>query len=247
MQSPKAVARTFTHYALHHPQSNFRVMHFAQVPGSIKRSSEVRSGTEQLYRSKKLLIPMVLFADHVLPFVAASYLAHWTIQSGAYLREISHLGSRCENSTAALQQMAATSDDRVQLVGTAGEWKQYRKALDSTVQASKDIIDKHDLSHFFKDLDREGIATVDEDGSLWMDLSEDGEPLRIGLSASNVLAAGSNPQLAYKFLLARTRGVLKSPKHSRETMLEFDQDWTYAPTHLRRNRHRLGEDHRLWR
>jgi hypothetical protein len=31
--------------------------------------------------------------------------------------------------------------------------------------------------------------------------------------------------LAYKFLLARTAGVLKSPKHSRETMLEFKQDW----------------------
>ena len=101
-----------------------------------------------------------------------------------------------------------------------------RKALDSTVQASKAIIDKHDLSHFFKDLDREGTATVDEDGSAWMDLLEDGEPLRIGLSANNALAAGSNPQLAYKFLLARTRGVLKSPKHRRETMLEFDQDWT---------------------
>jgi hypothetical protein len=59
-----------------------------------------------------------------------------------------------------------------------------------------------------------------------MDLWEDGEPLRVGLSASNALAAGSNPQLAYRFMLARTRGVLKSPKHSRETMLEFDQDWS---------------------
>ena len=221
MQSPKAVARTFTHYALHHPQSNFRVMHFAQVPGSIKRSSEVRSGTEQLYRSKKLLIPMVLFADHVLPFVAASYLVTGRFNPEHTFEKYPTSGPGVE-----LQQVAATSDDCVQLVGTAGEWKQYRKALDSTVQASKDIIDKHDLSHFFKDLDREGIATVDEDGSLWMDLWEGGEPLRIGLSASNALAAGSNPQLAYKFLLARTRGILKSPKHSRETMLEFDQDWT---------------------
>jgi len=114
----------------------------------------------------------------------------------------------------------------VQLVGTPGEWKHYRKALESTVQASKDIVDKHELSHFLKDLDREGTATVDEDGSLWMDLWEDGEPLRVGLSASNTLAAGSSPQLAYKFLLARTRGVLKSAKHSRETMLEFERDWT---------------------
>src|SRR5208283_5877040 len=73
MTSPKAVARTFTRYALHHPESNFRVLHFAQVPGTIKRSSEVRAGTEQLVRSKKWLVPMLIFADHELPFVAATY------------------------------------------------------------------------------------------------------------------------------------------------------------------------------
>jgi hypothetical protein len=201
-------------------------MHFAQVPGTIKRSSEVRSGTEQLYHSKKLLIPMVLFADHVLPLVAASYLLTGRFNPEHTFEKYPTSGPDVQNSTAALKPRAATSGGRVQLVGTSSEWKQYRKALDSTVQANQDIIDKHDLSHFFKDLDREGTATVDEDGSLWMDLWEDGEPLRVGLSASNALAAGSNPQLAYRFMLARTRGVLKSPKHSRETMLEFDQDWS---------------------
>jgi hypothetical protein len=225
MESPKAVARTFTNYALHHPQSNFRVMHFAQVPGTIKRSREVRSGTEQLYHSKKFLVPMALFADHVLPFVAASYLLTGRFNPEHTFEKYPTCGPDVQNSTVALQQAAATPDDRVQLVGTSNEWKRYRKALDSTVQASQDVIDKHALSHFFKDLDRRGTATVDEDGSLWMDLREDGEPLRVGLSASNALAAGSNPQLAYKFLLARTRAVLKSTKHSRETMPEFDQDW----------------------
>ena len=72
MTSPKAVARTFSHYAQDHPESNFRVLHF-QLPGTIKRSTEPRSGTEH-YHSKKLLIPMVIFADHELPVVAAAYL-----------------------------------------------------------------------------------------------------------------------------------------------------------------------------
>jgi hypothetical protein len=31
--------------------------------------------------------------------------------------------------------------------------------------------------------------------------------------------------LAYELLLARSNRVLKSPKHSRETMPEFKQDW----------------------
>jgi len=72
--SPKAIARSFTRYAKRHPEARFRVLHFAQIPGTIKRSSVARTGTEQLFRSKKLLVPMLIFADHVLPFVAASYI-----------------------------------------------------------------------------------------------------------------------------------------------------------------------------
>ncbi len=51
------------------------------------------------------------------------------------------------------------------------------------------------------------------------------ESSRLGLSASNVLASDSDSRLAYELLLARVGRVLKSPKHSRETMLEFKDDW----------------------
>src|SRR5215469_1295780 len=71
MTSPKAIARSFVRYGVKNPELNLRVMHFAQVPGTIKRSSDVRSGTEQLYRSKKFLIPMLIFADYGVPAVAA--------------------------------------------------------------------------------------------------------------------------------------------------------------------------------
>ncbi|MGH9537481.1 MAG: hypothetical protein ACRD3H_06145, partial [Terriglobales bacterium] len=74
MTSPKAIARSFTRYAKRHPEAHFRVLHFTQIPGTIKRSTVARTGTEQLFRSKKLLVPMLIFADHVLPFVAASYV-----------------------------------------------------------------------------------------------------------------------------------------------------------------------------
>jgi hypothetical protein len=224
IESPKAVARTFARYALHHPESNFRVMHFAQVPGTIKRSSEVRAGTEQLYRSKKLLIPMVLFADHALPFVVASYLLTGRFNPEHTFEKYPTPGPDVENFTVRLG--AGSSNERAQLIGTPNEWKQYRKGLDSMVQANKNVISKNDLSHFFKYLDHTGTATIDENGSIWMYLWEYGEPLKVGLSANNALAPDSNPELAYKFLLARTYGVLKSPKHSRETMLEFEQDWT---------------------
>jgi hypothetical protein len=47
----------------------------------------------------------------------------------------------------------------------------------------------------------------------------------VGLSANNILGQSSDAQLAYSLLLWRANGVLKSPKHSRETMPEFERDW----------------------
>jgi len=71
MTSPKAAARSFTHYAAEHPELDLRVLHFSQAPGTIKRSSECRSGTEQLYHSKKLAIPLAVLAWQSVPAVAA--------------------------------------------------------------------------------------------------------------------------------------------------------------------------------
>jgi hypothetical protein len=226
MTSPKAVARTFTHYALRHPESNFRVMHFAQVTGTIQRSSEVRAGTEQLYRSKKLLVPMVLFAGHELPFAAASYLLTGRFNPEHEFEKYPAAGPSTEDFTPPpMLQAAASLEERQQIVGSSPEWKEYKSELNAIVDSNKAELDRHDLSHFLKQLDRTGAASVDSDGSVWMEVVEDGEPLKVGVSANNALAHGSNPHLSYKFLLARTAGVLKSPKHSRETMLEFRQDW----------------------
>jgi len=226
MTSPKAVARTFTHYAQRHPEINLRVMHFAQVPGTIKRSSEVRAGTEQLFRSKKLLIPMAVFANEALPFVAASYVLTGRFNPGKEFEKHPAADLAPENlSSFPRLQTVALQDERTQIVGTSIEWKNYRKAFESEIEENRDSPEVRDRSRFFKVLDEQGTASVDSDGAAWMQLSENGESFRVGVSASNVLARESNPRLSYQLLLARTSVFLKGPKHRRETMLEFHQDW----------------------
>ena len=226
MTSPKAVARSFTHYAQRHPEINLRVMHFAQVPGTIKRSSEVRAGTEQLFRSKKLLIPMVVFANEALPVVAASYVltGRFNPEKEFEKHPASDLAPQSASPSPRLQDVAL-QDGRTQIVGTSAEWKSYRQAFKSEIEENRDSAEVHDRSRFFKFLDEKGTASVDADGAVWMQLSGNGESIRVGVSASNVLARDSNQQLSHKLLLARTSTFLKSPKHRRETMLEFHQDW----------------------
>jgi len=238
MTSPKAVARTFTHYAERHPEAHFRVFHFAQVPGTIKRSRECHAGTEQLYRSK-LIVPMLIFGSHELPFVAASYLltgrfnAQHTFEQHPSL-EASQANSQIqlakfqEEDTQAGQLETIREEERARIVGTSKEWKEYKTALRAILkedEREETIPDRKDLNRYFKRLDARGTPAADANGALWLDIPMNGETLRVGLSAGNLLASESDANLANELVLARARDVLKSPKHRRETMAEFKRDW----------------------
>ena len=182
---------------------------------------------------------MILFADHELPFVAASYLLtgrfnpeheleqHPGIESADIHQEIE--AARAEKDVSREAQLeAVVSQESAELVGTAKEWKQYREELGSLTNdaISREIIPNYDfLGRLYKYLDRAGTLSVDTNGALWLDLSQGGKPSRIGLSASNIFAAGSDSQWAYALTLARADHYLKSPKHSREIMPEFKNDW----------------------
>jgi len=113
-------------------------------------------------------------------------------------------------------------------VGTAKEWKEYRAAFGSLADEAilREVIPNRDfLDRLFKYLDYAGTPTVDANGVLWLDLSPGGKPSRLGLSASNLFAPGTDSQWAYALTLARANHYLKSPKHSREIMPEFKNDW----------------------
>ncbi|MFZ0523565.1 MAG: hypothetical protein WAL95_21235 [Candidatus Acidiferrales bacterium] len=241
MTSPKAVARTFTHYAQEHPELDLRVLHFSQVPGTIKRSSECRSGTEQLYHSKKLVIPLAVLAWQSVPAVTASYLitgrfnpehqfeAHPSVRAAGGDEDLAAAGDATRDYTVSVEQLATEQklpDESI--VGSKDEWKDYHDEFNDIVeQAIHDelIPDRGYLKHVFKQLGEAGTLSVDPDGALWVRWTDSQPAGRVGLSASNIFAADSDAQIAYQIVLARVESELDSPKHSRETMLEFKQDW----------------------
>ncbi|HEX4542396.1 MAG TPA: hypothetical protein VH114_04445 [Candidatus Acidoferrum sp.] len=238
MTSPKAIARSFTHFAERHPEERLRVLHFAQLPGTIKRSSECRAGTEQLYHSKKLLVPMLIFADYGVPVVAASYLL-----TGRFNPE-----HEFEEHPAVKPAVSVDQMERTRIVGTSEEWRTYRTALDSVAEEAireENIPGRGYLNRSFNRLDNMGTPSVDGHGALWMEIPDRGEIIRVGLSASNILAYGSDSRTAYELILSRAAQILKSPKHGRETMLEFRQDWVLLQSARAKNSISIARANRL--
>jgi len=239
MTSPKAVARSFAHYANRHPSTEYRVVHFAQLPGTIKRSSECRSGTEQLYHSKKLLLPMAFFFPHALGVVTGSYLltGRFNIErefdqhATASETELGHelKVAKSDDETGIADQLAAAeAKERADVVGTPMEWKAYRESfgamVDDAVQQGV-LRDRDALGHVFERINSHGEPMIDDQGRLWMQVTEDGRTARVGLTPANIFAPGSDRTLAYQVLLADVNEVLKSPAHRRATLPEFQGTW----------------------
>ena len=241
MTSPKAVARTFARYAKHHPDAEYRVLHFSQVPGTIKRSTDVRAGTEQIYRSKKWLVPMLALASHELPFFAASYMLtgrfnpqreaeqYPTVEATQIKHELNAAKSG-DDSERVQELQAARDDEFARAVGTPKQWNHYRKefrtvlldAVGNEVIPSEQAVDR-----LFRYLDQAGKPVLDEHGALWIEIRATGDnaAMELGVSPSNLFAPDSDSLLAYELILAHVRGELRSPAHCRESMPQFTAVW----------------------
>lgn len=240
MTSPKGVARSFAHYAHGQPESDYHVIHFAQLPGTTKRSTECREGTEQLYHSKKLL-PVAYFAWEELPAAAGSYLLtgrfnpehefeeHATVREAELDREITAAKDGDDLDGVQLAKLeAAKKAERVRIVGSDRQWDDFRARFESILAASvedRTIASRDALVRFAKELGENGKAYLDKNGAPWVEFQQDGKTVRVGISPANLLSAGSNREIAYKLMLAHVSETLKSPARQRETMPEFIEAW----------------------
>jgi hypothetical protein len=240
MSSPKGIARSFVIFAHDNPELEFRVLHFPQEAGTIKRSSTARAGTEQLVRSKKLLLPVLLFEAPAAGISAVTYLLtgrfsaqrererYPTVRAGELERQ-RQLALARKDAAAAEEWAAQERKERERILGSPEQWEQYREqfaGLVADAEQSGLIASQKALGAVFKSLDAQGRPVRDEDGRLWLELHRDGDAVRVGLTAETVVSEDSDPALAYRLMLARVHQALASSPSARPAMPEFAQDWS---------------------
>jgi hypothetical protein len=237
--SPKAVARSFTHYAEHHPELNLRVIRIEQLPGTYKRSSDSHEATEQIIRAKKWLVPTLLVSYQAVPVLAASYFLTGRFSPDRELRK--HPSDEAALLTDELDEAKQAGDkprrqqldqelrrERDRQVGDDQQWITLRQRFDEVLQtaiADGIVSNRRELRELFRDLSARSEVHVDDDQRTWMDVESGGHVRRVGLSAGNVVSAESDPRLGLELLLARMEYLLyANPKH-RELYAEIQADW----------------------
>lgn len=118
--------------------------------------------------------------------------------------------------------------ERVRVFGTKQTWKNYQAAFAPMLQkaiADGLFADNQEVKTFFKDLELQSEPALDERSRLYLRVSAYGEDQLLMLTRDNILSDQSNPQLAYKLLLAKVNASLKAKEKNRESLEVFKSDW----------------------
>jgi hypothetical protein len=238
MTSPKAISKSFTHNAVKRPELNFRVVRFTQIPGSYRHSSDARKATEVAFTSKKWFFPMLLRSNELL-FFTGSYLATGRFNPEREMRRrpnedvsaelIEEKQARADGDFSFAKDLKLLSrQDRAAQLGTQQQWQRYSEALSEFREEATSrglMFDSSSAKDLANVMDTYGHVALDRDGAIWIDYREGDSFRRVGVSASNVNAPGSDGEIAYALLLARVRAELANTSKNRENLPEFQADW----------------------
>jgi len=237
--TPKAIAKSFAHYGKKHPELEFHVVRFSQIPGEYKPSRDTRKGTEELYRANRWRLPLAVLFPHELALFAGSYMITGkfnpelemrrrpdseVIELETELREAHAAGDRGRESE--LKQKIRSV--RVNALGTKEEWSGYGTSVRQYEAEAVELgyaSDVNSLRKLTHQMISRSAVVADEEGGLWMSLWDEGVCTKVGLSANTMAEGASNPKVGYLLALSRVDAELRKSPKNRETLGFFRKDW----------------------
>ncbi len=238
MTSPKAISKSFTHYAVKHPGLQFHVVRFTQIPGSYRRSTDARKGTEVAFTSKKWFFPMLLRSNELIMFTASYTLTGRFNPEGELRRRpteavtaemIEKEEARASGKVELAHELqSSVNRQREDIFGAAEQWEKYSSALAEFHEEAIGrglMLEAHSAKELANSFNDHGHVVIDDTGAIWLQYEEGDRSRRVGVSASNVNSSESDGELAYTLLLTRASAELASRPKNREMLPEFEADW----------------------
>lgn len=238
--SPKAIAKSFAHYAARHPELLYHVIHIPQLPGSFKSSGDCRKGTEVAFRSKRWFFPMLLRSHELLYFAASYWLTGRFNPQKEFEKHPSEETAQIEQRLKALANSSGSGDVRqlrrevraaqVKQTGTDDDWRRFRMLFREDQAGSPPdrellLFPAGTIANLARGIDLRGEPEISPDGNAWLNLREGGPQLTAGLDAANVNSTKADPRFAYQLMLVRLKSELKSEPKRRESLPQFKKDW----------------------
>ena len=242
--TPKAVARSFTRYSRKRPDRLFHVTRHTQVAGPIWRASDNRNFSEHAFKSKKYLIPTLVFDPPLLAWFAGAYYLTGRFNIHSAYRDIPSPGvaqlrlelQRSRNADLSKATAVESSEsikrkiesERLRLLGGKEFWAARRAAFAPILQraVTSGLFANHgEVRSFFRDLQHQSEPAFDADGGVILKVAYFGRQRELGLTRYNILAPFSDRELALKLMIAKIDSELAMKEKDRSTAPEFQETW----------------------
>jgi len=242
--TPKAVARSFSGYASGRPERLFHINKYTQISGPIWRSFDNRNFTEMAFKSKKYVIPSLIFKPSLIPIFAGTYLltGRFDIHNAykefatpriAQLNMDRRLSSEKRGGPSADDSPNNKNVDKIEverasLFGTKQIWKEYRAAFAPIMRnaiAQGLFQDAKEVQTFYRDLELNSEPAHDKDGFLILKVNYYGEDRSLGITHINIADDHSDRELALKLMLAKINADLIAAEKDRSSLQEFSNSW----------------------
>lgn len=242
--TPKAVARSFTRYAKKRPERLFYITRYPQTQGTIWRSFDNRNFTEMAFKSKKYLIPSLIFEPSLVPIFSIVYYVTGRFDlHKAYLESPSPAIAKLNRSKKVLNDprimyfnastrtedvAKALERERFTVFGSKESWKAHKTnfapMLNKAIQ-QKVFQDTGEVNSFFRDLEFMGEPALDANGHLILKVNYYGQMRQVGLTRENLLDPNSDRELALKLVMAKINADLNASEKNRRLYPDFWFDW----------------------
>jgi hypothetical protein len=207
MTTPKQMAKLLTRFSDRHPDLQFSRLIIAQVPGSMGRSSTVRGVVDSFVRSKKYIVPSIVFSPIFAGCVAAVYVG-----TGA---------GHFDPARNAKVYIAGGPPERPL---DREDVRAYQQQLDHLL-VGVDAELAQNAAKAWERLQSKANTAVDDQGRPVLQLAADQGRVQIGVTADNVLQGSASPQLARQLLAARLELELRGKSAHSVSEREVTRDW----------------------
>ncbi|HLV87038.1 MAG TPA: hypothetical protein VKV39_08690 [Candidatus Sulfotelmatobacter sp.] len=206
--TPKQMAKGLVKFNQRHPGITYSRFVIAQVPGSMPRSFAVHGVVESFFKSKKYIVPSAIaspiFAGCVFVVYEGTGAGHFEPARGALVLD----------PAGDLEKPLGHEDLR-----------SYRQQLKNLLAGTYPVTAGQNVEKYWAKLQSRSMVSFDQEGSPILQVQENGELLRIGISAGNILTEGGSSTLTRQLLEARLQSELNSRSAHEISEDELERDW----------------------
>lgn len=206
--TPKQMARMLVKFNQRHPDIEYSRLVIAQVPGSMPRSAAVHGVVESFFKSKKYIVPSAIVSPIFAGCVFAVYEG-----TGA---------GRFKPAREAL--VFDPRRDPQPLMGREDRLS-YQHELKNFLMGAYPVTSGQNIEKSWSKLASKAKIDFDDQGHPVLQMPVDGQIVRIGISADNVMTGGAPPQLVRQLLEARLQSELRGRSASTVSEDDIARDW----------------------